>query len=150
MELMLQDIFEILGSNFILHGTKSSSLYLKRDNKFWNNYRLNGANSLPSASSLLNILIIEGFLIFNDRNLLELFNVKFHLDIPSEICHERRKKRFVEKPDKPLYFEKAVWPCYEENLKNYKNQNDVIFFNGQKSPQECFEFVKKEILENIQ
>lgn len=160
MDLMMRDIFQLLGSNYVLHKTKSSSIHLKRDNMFWKHYRSNSNNSLSPTTFedfnnefgiikkvakpniMLNILLIEGFLIFNHIILLDLFNVKFHLHVPYEICYDRRMNRNYEPPDVPYYFEMAVWPFYERHLREFKNREEIIFLNGAISPEKCFEYVK--------
>lgn len=167
MVLMLQDIFQILGSDYILNKTKSSSFHLKRDNIFWDHYRSNANNSLSPTTfkdfncehgilnkvakpnKLLNILIIEGFLIFSHTILLDLFNIKFHLHVPYEICYERRKKRQYEPPDVPLYFEMVVWPYYERHLREFKHREEIIFLNGDTLPDKCFEYVKRRIWNDV-
>lgn len=160
MDLMMRDIFQLLGSNYVLHKTKSSSIHLKRDNIFWEHYRSNSNNSLSPTTFedfnnefgiikkvakpniMLNILLIEGFLIFNHTILLDLFNVKFHLHVPYEFCYDRRINRNYEPPDVPYYFEMVVWPFYERHLREFKDREEIIFLNGAISPKKCFEYVR--------
>lgn len=159
MDKMLKDIFEILNSRFILHQTKSVTNHFQSDNIFWDHYRshltedkLNNhgiLNKIVKSNVLLNILIIEGFLVFNHAILLDLCNLKFHLHVPYEVCYERRQKRMYDPPDVPLYFEMAVWPSYEQHLKEIHNRDEIIFLNGETPPEKSHEYVKQRIWSDL-
>lgn len=164
MDSMIKDIFKLLGSNYVMHKTKSSA-HMKRDNIFWEHYRSNSSNTLspttfddrnngivkkvPKPQCLLKVLIIEGFLIFNHPILLDLFNMKFHLHVPYETCYERRKQRRYDPPDVPMYFEMIVWNFYERHLREFKDREEVIFLNGVTSADKCFEYVKQRIWNDV-
>lgn len=121
MDKMITDIMNIMGKKFVLYNTKSSALANNQnDNLFTNHFTNNqhlpsmkfkGNNDLISDddhynykkiikhNSILNILIVEGFLILNHAVTLDLCNVKYHLHIPYEICYARRNKRVYEPAD---------------------------------------------------
>lgn len=113
---MINDIMKILGKKFTLYSTKINSIHMDSDNLFARHYTTNcsasrGYNDLMindhdsvtfkhiKHNNVLNILIIEGFLVFNHPVTLDLCNVKFHLHVPYEVCCERRKSRVYDPPD---------------------------------------------------
>jgi uridine kinase len=185
---MVNDIMEKLGKKFVLYNTISKIINRDDDDLFKHHYE-SGFNSMrkydddwsPNEDEdldnlyykhikhnfILNILIIEGFLIFNHAVTLDLCNIKFHIHVPYELCYERRKKRSYDPPDvlgknffkllKCLsllsahtgYFEMIVWPEYEKHLKSIQNHKDVIFLNGEVSPDKCFEYVLKRLIEDL-
>lgn len=118
----------LLGSKFTLYNTRSSALVTSnhRDNLFQNNYACNQKSHKPNYcregdetflvddhcnhkkivkhNTLLNVLIMEGFLIFNHPVTLDLCNVKYHLHVPYEVCYARRNQRSYDPPDVPCKF----------------------------------------------
>lgn len=59
------------------------------------------------------ILIIEGFLIYNHEPFLHLFHLKYFFTLDKRVCQERRNKRTYEhSAEVDGYFEKYVWPQY--------------------------------------
>ncbi|XP_041363073.1 nicotinamide riboside kinase 1-like [Gigantopelta aegis] len=81
-----------------------------------------GDNSLPS------LLIIEGILIFNHKELTTLFDKKYFLKLDFDTCRKRRLQRTYNPSDPPGYFEKIVWPMYLSNLSDIQQQDDIVFF----------------------
>jgi len=173
MSKMVNDIMEILGDKFVLYNTRSSGLLSSqhRDSLFQNNYASNHQHlkqrtfrsndlmmhddhqcnftKIVRHNNLLNILIIEGFLIFNHPVTLDLCNVKYHLHVPYEVCYERRIRRTYDPPDVPCYFEMVVWPAYEKHLREFKDRKEVTFLNGEVSPEKCFQFVLKSLIDEL-
>lgn len=93
----------------------------------------------------INLLIIEGFTIFNQPELLTLCNIKFHFHLPYEKCYARRQKRIYDPPDVIGYFEVCVWPHYEKNFNEIRNRQDITFLNGELSKERIFKFVLQKI-----
>uniref|UniRef100_U5EYX8 Putative of the uridine kinase family n=1 Tax=Corethrella appendiculata TaxID=1370023 RepID=U5EYX8_9DIPT len=93
----------------------------------------------------LNVLILEGFLIFNHPFTLDLCNIKFHLHLPYEKCYARRIKRIYDPPDVIGYFEMFVWPFYEKHFQEFKNRNDIFVLNGELSKDNIFNYVLNSI-----
>lgn len=192
---LVDDIMNILGSNFVLYNTQTNCLrtdhenlfthhYATNYNKITRNYNDDDGDELMrndddddhinykhvKHNSLLNILIIEGFLIFNHPVTFDICNIKFHLHVPYEICYERRKRRAYDPPDvlgkhsdkcKFIiillilktqfigYFEMVVWPEYDKHLQSFKHRKDVSFLNGQSTPDKCFDFVLNSLIEEL-
>lgn len=157
MERMSNDIMKILGNDFQLYNTHLSTVSnIEHENLFSNHFSNNSMRNFNDElmidedhmnykhlkhNSVLNILIIEGFLIFNHPVTLDICNLKFHLHVPYEVCYARRKNRIYEPPDVPCYFEMVVWPEYERHLREFKDRKDVMFLNGEVSPEKIFDFV---------
>lgn len=79
----------------------------------------------------LNILVIEGFSIFNYKPMENLFHLKYYFTLDEEECFNRRIKRVYEPPDCPGYFEKFVWPEHLDQLNEVKiTVKDVKYFDG--------------------
>jgi nicotinamide/nicotinate riboside kinase len=171
MDKMISDVMEILGPKFLLYKTRSSAIASHHENLFTHHFighpyqqksRLFRGNDdlfpndedcnfkkIVKHNSLLNILIIEGFLIFASPVLFDLLNVKFHLHVPYEVCYARRSKRTYDPPDVKCYFEMVVWPSYEKHLREFKDKEDVLFLNGDASPEKCLKFVIKSLIDEL-
>lgn len=89
----------------------------------------------------IKILIIEGFLIFNHPQILQLCQIKFHLHLPYEKCYERRIKRIYDPPDVTGYFEMCVWPMYEKHFDEFKDYDDIYMLNGETPKEKIFKYV---------
>lgn len=101
------------------------------------------SNQRPSTQPLnhINILIIEGFLIFNVPMVIELCHLKFHLHVPYEKCFARRSERVYDPPDKIGYFETCVWPMYVKNFNEFRELEDLLVLNGELSTEKVFDYV---------
>lgn len=81
--------------------------------------------------SHLRVLIIEGFLIFNDKKLANLCHHKYFLTLTREQCWARRSVRIYDPPDVPGYFDLCVWPEYEKHSDQViKQVPDVTIIDG--------------------
>lgn len=105
-------------------GGRTTNLIKKSKNESYQNMNIK-----------LNILLLEGFLIFNHPFTLDLCNVKFHIHLPYERCYARRLQRVYDPPDVIGYFEMCVWPMYERHFQEFKDRKDVYVLNGE-IPQE--------------
>lgn len=97
--------------------------------------------SFQNMNIKLNVLLIEGFLIFNHPFTLDLCNVKFHTHLPYEKCYERRIKREYDPPDVVGYFEMCVWPMYEKHFKEFKDRPDIYMLNGEVPKENILNYV---------
>lgn len=97
--------------------------------------------SFQNMNIKLNVLLIEGFLIFNHPFTLDLCNIKFHLHLPYEKCYARRIQRTYDPPDVVGYFEMCVWPLYEKHFKEFKDQPDIFMLNGEIPKENIFNYV---------
>uniref|UniRef100_H9H095 Uncharacterized protein n=1 Tax=Meleagris gallopavo TaxID=9103 RepID=H9H095_MELGA len=87
--------------------------------------RSHGVNVTPDPteppSKEPHILLIEGFLLYNYRPLMELFDLRYFLAVPYDECKRRRSTRSYTVPDPPGLFDGHVWPMY---LKHRKEMED--------------------------
>lgn len=128
--------------------------YQLHNNNINNNNNMHTAQIIRVNSQLanqlrdnkINILIIEGFMIFNQPELVTLCNIKFHFHLPYEKCYERRCQRTYDPPDVTGYFEMCVWPHYEKNFKEFRDRKDITFLNGEVTKEKIFEFVLQRIV----
>lgn len=72
-----------------------------------------------SAGGHLNVLLIEGFLIFNHAEVRARCDLRFDMRINLEECRRRRAKRKYNPPNPPRYFEEYLWPFYRQHLAEY-------------------------------
>ncbi|KAI9555848.1 hypothetical protein GHT06_018365 [Daphnia sinensis] len=96
-----------------------------------------------------NLLIIDGFLIFNYPPLAQLCDLKYFLTLPFEECLARRRKRTSYNiPDQPSYFSDVAWPMYLLHLKEMQKlsfANEIQYLDGTASLHENFERILKDI-----
>lgn len=101
---------------------------------------LNGSD-VSTADDAIDILIIEGFLIFKYRPIYELCDMRFFFELPSDVCWERRLKRTFKhvNPRPEYYFDHFIWPTYQNYLNEIKSQSsDIIYLNGVDDPSVTF------------
>lgn len=101
----------------------------------------NPSSWLCKESVIVNFLILEGFLLFNQPEILDLCQLKYHLHIPYEKCWARRSSRTYDPPDVVGYFEMVVWPMYEKHLGEFKDREDIAKVNGDLSPSRLLKYV---------
>lgn len=92
------------------------------------------------AREPINILLIEGFLIYNDERINKYCQMRFHLYVSYDVGLERRLKRNFKhiNPKPEWYYEHYIWPMYRRYLNEVPNKNDLICLNGELSYDEVF------------
>jgi len=86
-----------------------------------------------STDNAHSLLLIEGFIIFNDRKLTELIDKKYFIKLDYSSSAARRIHRTYDPPDPPGYFDEVAWPEYERHLKEVQDQTDIKYLNGGQS-----------------
>ncbi|XP_031625750.1 nicotinamide riboside kinase 1-like [Contarinia nasturtii] len=98
------------------------------------------SESIKEERKQINILIIEGFLIFNDERINQHCQLRIHLYLSYNVGLERRLKRNFKhiNPKPEWYYEHYIWPMYHRYLNEVPNKNNLICLNGELSFDEVF------------
>ncbi|XP_010875147.2 nicotinamide riboside kinase 1 isoform X2 [Esox lucius] len=108
-------------------------------------------SSTSEDSENVFVLIVEGFLIFNYKPLNELIDKRYFLEIPYDICKERRGSRIYTPPDPPGYFDGHVWPMYLKHRQEMEyTVSDIDFLNGLESKEDLLDYVYADVTQEIQ
>ncbi|KAG8190654.1 hypothetical protein JTE90_001264 [Oedothorax gibbosus] len=92
--------------------------------------KLNEILSSPTSHKNA-LLIVEGHIIFNHPELRKIFHKMYFLTLNRTECARRRSFRVYNPPDIPGYFDMVVWPMYELNLKDVRdNFPNLLFLDG--------------------
>ncbi|XP_071339431.1 nicotinamide riboside kinase 1 [Trachinotus anak] len=112
---------------------------------------LNPERTTPTADMEVFVLIVEGFLIFNYRPLNELFNKRYFMEIPYDVCKRRRSLRVYTPPDPPGYFDGHVWPMYLKNRQEMESMvSGIVFLDGLKPKEELLAAVCEDVCQEIE
>lgn len=97
--------------------------------------------------SKIQVLILEGFLMFTYRPLNELFHKKYFINVSYSVAAERRLYRTYDPPDPPGYFEHVAWVEYKKHIKDLEGQTDIEYIDGSISLEELHSKLQKGIQE---
>ncbi|KAM9093816.1 nicotinamide riboside kinase 2 [Sarcophilus harrisii] len=139
------DVLESLDMEAMLNTVLA---WLNNPMKFARTHGINiQQNSQGSNSNDTHILILEGFLLYSYKPLLDLYSRRYFLAVPYEECKRRRSTRNYKVPDPPGLFDGHVWPMYQKYRQEMDNNGvDVVHIDGLKSRDELY----RQVLEDIQ
>lgn len=132
--------------------TMMSHIYLWKSNpeSFLRDHGLNTEPAAQPDTEDVFVLIVEGFLIFNHRALNELFDQRYFLEIPYDVCKTRRGSRVYKPPDPPGYFDGHVWPMYLKNkLEMLDVASGIMYLDGLKPKEELLTAVSEKVFQEI-
>ncbi|XP_048197943.1 nicotinamide riboside kinase 2 [Perognathus longimembris pacificus] len=134
------DVLESLDMAAMLSTVKA---WLQNPQKF---ARAHGVTIQPGASDT-HILLLEGFLIYSYKPLLDVYTRRYFLTVPYEESKRRRSTRKYTVPDPPGLFDGHVWPMYQKYKQEMEADGvEVVHLDGMKSQGELL----LQVLEDIQ
>ncbi|EPQ03091.1 Nicotinamide riboside kinase 2 [Myotis brandtii] len=111
--------------------------------------RAHGVSVQPDALDT-HILILEGFLLYSYKPLVDLFSRRYFLTVPYEECKWRRSTRSYKVPDPPGLFDGHVWPMYQKYKQEMEaNGVEVVYLDGMKSREDLFHQVREDIQNSL-
>lgn len=104
-----------------------------------------------NTRTLVNILIIDGFLIYNDQRINRYCQLRFQVYLSYDVGLARRLTRtFKHVNPKPVwYFEHYIWKSYHKHLDEVPNKSDLIYLNGEHAVDFIFQQALKTITEFV-
>ncbi|XP_003750325.2 nicotinamide riboside kinase 2 [Rattus norvegicus] len=134
------DVLESLDMEAMLSTVQA---WVKDPHKF---ARAHGVSLQPGASDT-HILLLEGFLLYSYKPLVDLYNQRYFLTVPYEECKRRRRSRTYMVPDPPGLFDGHVWPMYQKYKREMERDRvEVVYLDGTKSR----EGLVHQVLEDVQ
>ncbi|XP_061549561.1 nicotinamide riboside kinase 2-like [Phycodurus eques] len=104
------------------------------------------AEECSSDQNGIHILIVEGFLIYNYKPLIDIYDRCFYMSLPYEECKTRRSTRTYTVPDPPGLFDGHVWPMYLKHRKQMESQCDRIdYLDGMMAKDDIYSVVFERI-----
>ncbi|KAK7809828.1 hypothetical protein U0070_008478 [Myodes glareolus] len=134
------DVLESLDMEAMLSTVRA---WVKDPRKF---ARAHGVSLQPSASDT-HILLLDGFLLYSYKPLVDMYSHRYFLTVPYEECKRRRSNRSYMVPDPPGLFDGHVWPMYQKYKREMEQDGvEVVYLDGTKSREELF----RQVLEDVQ
>lgn len=103
------------------------------------------------APIVINVLLIEGFLIFNDERINNRCHLKFFFHLTFDTCWNRRRQRVFKhiNPHPERYFREILWPSYKKHLEEIRDPSKIIFLNGDLDLDDIFKLALRYFVEKV-
>lgn len=98
----------------------------------------------------VDVVILEGILLFSSAELLQMFDLRVFVHSPLEKCLQRRiardtSERGRTRADVETQFEACVVPMYRDYLQIWQQQADLVIDNSNFQPASALELVKQKL-----
>ena len=127
-------------------GAMNHDLFLESVNQLIAESRMDLMESGFGSGPTVKYVILEGFLSFYDERILQLSDYKIWLEIPRDVCYQRRMRT---KPVPEEYFRSKLWPGYQAYRQrvfgNERLRRELIVIDGTWKMQIILERVLREI-----
>lgn len=110
-------------------------------------------DDLQSLRSKCDLLLVEGFLIFNvppSSKHSYRFNLAYYFDLPYDECLRRRAGRNYDPPDPEGYFEEHVWQAYVKAKADAFERNKDVGLELIDTTKIDFERIREKIINDIE
>ena len=88
-------------------------------------------------------VIVEGFLLLHDQELVSLLDLSFYIDVPDEVGLQRRMQR-EQTDENRKWFEEVTFPEYKKRRKVFETRADVVL-NGEDSLNDIYKTVREKV-----
>ena len=93
-------------------------------------------------------IFVDGFLIFQDRVLADLFDKKYFLVLNKEESRQRRLNRTYKTIDSANYFDKCVWVEYVKYKQMCElNYEDIVYLDASCSTEQLSRLILNDLEE---
>ena len=93
-------------------------------------------------------IFVDGFLIFQDKVLANLFDKKYFLLLNKEESRQRRLNRTYRTVDSPNYFDKCVWIEYMKYKQMCElNYEDIVYLDASCSTEQLSRLIQNNLNE---
>ena len=96
-------------------------------------------------SEKYDFILIDGFLIYEDQELVDILDKKYFLLLDKDECIRRRNSRNYKTVDTPNYFEKCVWVAFSKYKQKCDMIQDIIFIDGSDTAETIVNTVKSDL-----
>jgi nicotinamide/nicotinate riboside kinase len=110
-----------------------------------------------TTTTRLTILIVEGFLLYDDELLFPLLDRRYFLHLGREECMRRRALRTYQIDEVAGYAEQCMWPAYCAYMQRLlllqqlhkSDTTAIVFVDGERSIDHNFNFILRDLFHSL-